>query len=124
MTKSELSVFMFGLYYIFAIGMPFMFFPNFALGLFGLGAGDGVWVRILGLFVSIMGAYYLLAVRAEIELFYGWTVPSRYATALMQVLMAGLGLAGPALLLFAAFDAAAATLTWAALRSERAAEQA
>jgi len=118
MTKTELSVFMFGIYYIFSIGVPFLFFPHYALGLFGLVAGDDAWIRVLGLIIAIMGAYYVAAVRCGLGAFYTWTVPSRYATSALQVLLVALGLIGPALLMFAAFDASTATLTWLALRAE------
>ena len=124
MTKTELSVFMFGLYYIFSIGLPFLFFPHYALGLFGLVAGGELWVRVLGLIIAIMGAYYVAAVRGGVRAFYPWTVPSRYATGALQAVMVGLGLAGPALLMFAAFDTATASLTWLALRAEKDGEEA
>ncbi len=118
MTKTELSIFMFGLYYIFSIGVPFLFFPHFALGLFGLEAGADGWIRVLGLIIAIMGAYYVAAVRGGVSAFYPWTVPSRYATAALQALLVALGMIGPSLLMFAAFDASTATLTWLARRAE------
>ncbi len=118
MTKTELSVFMYGLYYVYAIGLPFLLIPHFALGLFGLVAEGEVWVRVLGLAVAITGVYYVLAVRAGLKPFYPWTVPARFATAGLQALLVALGMVGPALLLFAGLDALAGGLTLAALKAE------
>jgi len=128
MTKTALSVFMFGLYAIFGVGLPFLLIPHFALGLFGMTAGDDVWVRMLGLFVLIMGIYYVMAVKVDFEPFYSWTVPARYATATFMTVMPILGAVAPTILIFAAVDAIAATLTVLAMRvdaaeaAERAAE--
>lgn len=128
MTKTALSVYMFGLYAIFGIGLPFLLIPHFALGLFGMTAGDDMWVRMLGLFVLIMGVYYVMAVRVDFEPFYNWTVPARYSTAAFMTVMPILGAVAPTILIFAAVDAISATLTLLARRvdateaAERAAE--
>lgn len=117
MSKAKLSVVVFGLYLIFVVGLGFMFIPHSLLNLFGLSAGDDFWVRFAGMLATIIGAYYLLAARAEIESFYLWTVPARYYAAAFMVLMVVLGKIGPVLLLFAAIDAASATWTWVATRT-------
>ena len=120
MTKTELSIFMYGLYYIFSIGMPFLLFPHYALGLFGLEAGDDVWIRVLGLMVIIIGAFYIAAVRAGLTPFYPWTIAPRFESSALQILVVALGMAGPALLMFAGFDALTAGLTLWALKAEAA----
>ena len=91
MSKAGLSVFVFG-FYLVIVGFGFMIAPHWNLRLFGLSAGDDVWIRMVGMLASIIGAYYLLAGRARLEVFFKWTVPGRYY-------------------------AAAATWTWMALRS-------
>ena len=40
MNKAQVSLFVFGLYMIFVVGLGFMFVPMFVLNLFGLSAGD------------------------------------------------------------------------------------
>jgi hypothetical protein len=120
MTKIAFSVFMFGLYAIFGVGLPFLLIPHFALGLFGMTAGDDMWVRLLGLFVAIMGGYYVMAVRVDFEQFYGWTVPARYVTATFMAVMPIFGAVAPTILLFAAADAISATLTMLAKRADAA----
>jgi nitrate reductase gamma subunit len=117
MSKARLSVVVFGLYLIIVVGLGFMLVPQIPLDLFGLGAADDFWVRFAGMLSSIIGAYYLLAAREEMESFYLWTVPARYFAAAFMLLMVVLGKIGSVLLLFAAIDAASATWTWIASRS-------
>ena len=119
MTKSQVSLFVFGLYMVFVVGLGFMTVPMFILNLFGLTAGDDVWIRMVGMLASIIGAYYVLAVRAGLDRFIPWTVALRYYAAAFMALIVVLGKIGPALLLFAAIDIAGATWTWFALRSTR-----
>lgn len=117
MSKAALSV-----YQISGICLPFLLIPDFALGLFGLSAGDGMWVRMTGLLAGISGFYFVMAVSSDLERFYGWTVPARFATALYLTVMVLLGKTGPMMLLFAGIDAIAGGLTWAALAVERKAD--
>ena len=117
MSKARLSVVVFGLYLVFVVGLGFMLVPQVPLNLFGLGAGDDFWVRFAGMLSFIIGVYYLLAARAEMESFYFWTVPARYFAAAFMLLMVVLGKIGSVLLLFAAIDAATATWTWIAVAS-------
>ena len=116
MSKAGLSLFVFG-FYLIIVGFGFMIAPHWNLRLFGLSAGDDVWIRLVGMLASMIGAYYLLAVRARLEVFFQWTVPGRYYAAGFMALMFVLSKVGPAIVLFAAIDAAAATWTWMALRS-------
>lgn len=120
MSKTALSVYMFGLYAIFGVGLPFLLIPHFAIGLFGMTAGDDMWIRLLGLFVLIMGCYYVMAVRVDFEQFYGWTIPARYATATFMTVAPIAGIVAPTILIFAAVDGIAATLTLLAKRADAA----
>lgn len=98
------------------VGGGFMIAPHLVLNMFGLSAGDDIWIRMVGMLASIIGVYYLLVVRARLEVFVKWTVPGRYYAAGFMALMFALGKVGPAILLFAAVDAVAATWTLIALR--------
>ena len=73
MSKAGLSVFVFG-FYLVIVGLGFMIAPHWNLRLFGLSAGDDVWIRRVGMLASMIGAYDLLAVRARLEVFFQWTV--------------------------------------------------
>ncbi len=119
MNKAQISLFFFGLYMMFVVGLGFMFIPMFILDLFGLSAGDDVWIRFVGMLALIMGGYYILAVRAGMDQFIAWTVMMRYFAAGFMVLIFVLGKQGASLLLFAAIDVIAATWTWFALRADK-----
>ena len=118
MSKARLSLFIFGLYMVFIAGCGFMFMPHFLLGLFGLSAGDDIWIRFVGMLASIVGIYYLLAVHANLERFFVWSVSIRYYAVAFMVLMVGLGKVGAPILAFAAIDALGATWTWILLRQK------
>ena len=48
MSKAGLSVFVFG-FYLVIVGFGFMIAPHWNLRLFGLSAGDDVWIRMVGI---------------------------------------------------------------------------
>ena len=117
MNKARFSIFVFGLYMVFVVGTGFLLIPHFVLNLFGLSAGDDVWIRFVGMLASIIGFYYVQVARVGLDRFIPWTVAGRYYAAALMVLFVVLGKVGPGMVLFAAVDAAAATWTWLALRS-------
>ena len=119
MKNARLSVLVFGLYLVIVAGLGFMFMPMQILHLFGLTAGDDVWIRFVGMLASIIGFYYIQVARTGLDRFISWTVPGRFYAAAFMVLLVVLKMAGPGLLLFAAIDAGAATWTWFALRSAK-----
>ncbi len=118
MTRAQLSVYMFGLYLISGVCLPFLLIPHFTLGLFGLSAGDGMWVRFVGVLAGIIGAFYVSAVPTWTDIMLGWTVPARYVSATFMCAMVALGKAGLALLIFAGLDAMTASITWIAIRAD------
>lgn len=119
MTKAALSVYMYGLYLVSGVALPFLIAPHFTLGIFGLSAGDNIWVRFVGLLAGIIGSFYISAVLTRTDKFLAWTIPTRYASATFMSVMAALGEAGIALLLFASLDALTASLTWVAIRADQ-----
>jgi hypothetical protein len=117
MNNAAVSVYVFGIYLLGLVGPGFMVMPHAMLGLAGLSAGDDLWIRVVGLLAALIGFYYVMAARAQLDPFFRWTVGARCAAAAFMVLMVLLGKAGPALLLFAAADLAAAGWTFMSLRS-------
>jgi hypothetical protein len=91
--------------------LGFIFIPMPILALFGLSAGDEVWVRVVGMLASIIGFYYVQAVRAGLDQFIAWTVPGRYFAAAFMAILVAFNIVGPGLLLFGSVDAADATWT-------------
>ena len=118
MTRAALSVYMYGLYLISSVALPFLIIPHFTLGLFGLTAGDELWVRFVGLLAGVLGGFYIAAVLTRTDTILGWTIPARYASASFMAAMTVLGAAGLGLLIFATLDALTASITWAALRAD------
>lgn len=118
MTRAALSVYMYGLYLVSGVGLPFLLIPHFTLGLFSLSAGDDMWIRFVGLLAGIIGAFYVAAVLTRTHILYGWTVPARYVSATFMCFMVAMGKAGLALLIFAALDALTASITWVAIRAD------
>lgn len=118
MTRAALSVYMYGLYLTGSVALPFLIFPHFTLGLFGLSAGDELWVRFTGILAGVLGGFYIAAVLTRNDPVLSWTIPARYASASFMAVMAALGAAGPGLLIFAALDALSASITWVALRAD------
>lgn len=117
MKNARVSLVVFGCYMVFVAGVGFMVAPMVILDLFGLSAGDDVWIRFVGMLASILGVYYIRVARSQLDRFILWTVPTRYYAAAFMVLMVVLGKMGRGLLLFAAIDAIGATWTWLAVRS-------
>jgi hypothetical protein len=50
MSKSALSVFVFGLYLL-VVGIVMLVVPNFLLGLFSIPSTTEVWIRVAGMLV-------------------------------------------------------------------------
>ena len=124
MTKAALSVYMYGFYLIAGVGLPFIIIPHFTLGMFGMSAGDDVWVRFVGVLSAVIGGFYVAAVLTNTERLFAWSVPARYASATFMATMVALDEIGLALLIFAALDAFAGSITWLAIRADEAEEEA
>ncbi|NLI83442.1 MAG: hypothetical protein GX443_17415 [Deltaproteobacteria bacterium] len=81
MNRARLSVLVFGFYMVFMVGLGFLLFPMIILDFFHLSAGDDVWIRFVGMLASIMGVYYILFARSQLDRFIPSTVSARYYAA-------------------------------------------
>lgn len=118
MTRAALSVYLYGLYLVSGVALPFLIVPHFTLAIFGLSAGDELWVRFAGLLAGVIGGFYVAAVLTRNHPVLGWSVPARYVSATFMAAVAALGMAGLGLLIFAVFDALTASITWVAIRAD------
>ncbi|GAB4239786.1 MAG: hypothetical protein Kow0032_27040 [Methyloligellaceae bacterium] len=118
MTRAALSVYMYGMYLVTGVGLPFLIIPHFTLGLFGMSAGDDMWIRFVGVLSGMIGGFYIAAVLTHTHRFFAWTVPARYLSATFMATMVVLGKVGIALLMFAALDALTGSITWLAIRAD------
>ena len=116
MNRAALSVFVWGIYMLFS-GSAFLFIPDTVLPLFGFSPTTEGWVRVVGLLVGIVGAYYIDGARNNFILFFKMTVFGRLAFALGTLFLVLLNLSQPPLLIIGTTDAIGAIWTWLSLRS-------
>lgn len=116
MSRSALSVFIFGIYLI-AVGVALVAIPNTVLGLLGFPASSEIWPRIVGGLALVLAYYYIQAARQELTAFFRWTVQARAAVFVLFAAFVLLRLAQVPLLLLGTVDLLAAIWTGLALRS-------
>lgn len=121
MSRSAMSVFVFSIY-LYVLGFVLVVTPDTLLRIFRFPEADGLWIRVVGMLVIILGFYYSHAARAEIRPFLLWTVIGRTSVLLFFIAFVVAGLAPPVLIAFGVIDFAAAMWTLFALRSDAAAE--
>ena len=119
MTSSARTVFIFGIY-LAVLGIGLLVAPGPVLAPFGLPAPQEVWVRVGGMVIAFLGAYYMLAAKHGLRPFLAWTVATRASVIVVFAVLVATGLGPMVLLLFGAVDLAGAVWTWAALRREAA----
>ncbi len=115
------TVFVFGCYML-LLSVPLLLAPNLLLGLFGFALTDEVWIRVVGLLVLYLGAYYVLAGRNDILPFISATVPIRASVLPIFAVFVAAEMVSPMLLVLGLADVIGAAWTWQALRSERLAD--
>lgn len=106
--------------YLLVLGAVLILVPNTLLTLFGIAPTVEVWIRVAGMLVLILGAYYVLAALADLREFIRWTMPLRVVAAAFLALFVLLGYAPAVMLLAAIIELAGAAWTWFALRRVRA----
>jgi len=117
MSRSALSLFVFSIY-LYLLGFVLVVTPNTLLRIFAFPDADGLWIRVVGMLVIILGFYYSHVARAEMRPFFVWTVIARTSVLLFFIAFVIAGLAPPALILFGIVDFAAAMWTLLAIRSD------
>lgn len=113
--NAKLSLQVFGIYMVVVAGLGLIFIPHFILGMFGMSAGDDVWIRMVGMLASIIGVYYLLAAYSDTTEMYGWSVWIRFYAGAFMIALFLLGMLGAGILVFAAVDILGALWTRSAL---------
>lgn len=117
MNPAAKSVFAFGLYLV-VVGLGLLVAPNPFLAPLGFApVADPAWLRVLGVLTLVIAAYYLLAARAGLTVFFRWTVFVRTGVFLALSTLVLLHLAPVPLVLLGLVDLAAALWTASALRT-------
>jgi hypothetical protein len=119
MTPAAKSVFAFGLYLV-LVGLGLLVAPNPFLTPLGFApVADPAWLRVLGVLTLVIAAYYLLAARAGLMVFFRWTVFVRIGVFCVLGALVLLHLAPAPLVLLGTIDLVAALWTACALRSAK-----
>ncbi|MEQ1693740.1 MAG: hypothetical protein ABMA00_20800, partial [Gemmatimonas sp.] len=116
MTRAARSVFVFG-FYLIGTSAILLGSPNSLLGMLQLAPTTEPWIRVLGLVVGILGAYYVVAARADLVPFFRATVWLRGLALLGFAGLAAAALAPSTLIGFGIVDALGALWTWKELQS-------
>ena len=121
MSRSAMSVFVFSIY-LYILGFVLVVTPDILIRIFSFPEADGLWIRVVGMLVIILGFYYSHAARADFKPFFVWTVIGRTSVLLFFIAFVVAGLAPAALILFGLVDFVAAMWTLFAMRSDAAAQ--
>lgn len=109
------TVFYFAIYLV-ILGLTLLISPNTLLGLFGIPVTPEVWIRVVGMLVLFLAFYYYMAAKADLIIFFRWTVGARSLVIVFFTAFVLLKLAPPALILFGVIDLLSAFWTWWALK--------
>ena len=116
MSQAAISIVAWGIYMMTA-GLGLLFIPNTMLAMVGLPESTDVWIRVAGLLVSILGAYYAYCACRNVIPFFRVTIPGRMAFAVGLIVLVMLGFSGPGLLILAGIDLLGAWWTWLSFRA-------
>ena len=116
MNRAAMSVLVWGIY-LMGAGLGFLLMPNIVLSLFRFSTTSEGWIRILGLLVAIVGAYYLNSAQNNVIPFFRMTIWGRFAFALGSLVLVLMSLSEPPLLMIGTLDALGAVWTWLSLRA-------
>ena len=92
MSRSALSVFVYGIYALLA-GAGFLFFPDLILELFGFAPRTDHWILVVAILTLGLAYYYLSSARAEDRHFFGISWKGRIWFFAATTTLAILGLA-------------------------------
>jgi len=106
--------------YEFVVGATLLLAPNLLLAILGIPSTSEVWIRVAGVLVLVVGAFFLQSARTGNIHFYRLTVNVRIGVGLQIVALVVTGAGPPVLLLFAVLDWLGAAWTGLTLRAESA----
>jgi hypothetical protein len=107
--------------YLSVLAAWLLFAPNEFLALFRFPPlEEDVWIRIIGMFLTVLAYFSYQSARSENTDYFHWSVHVRATVILFFGAFVMLNGAPPILLLFGLVDLAAAIWTWRALRRDAA----
>lgn len=117
MTSSAKSVYFFGCYLL-LLGIILLVQPNWLLIPVGIPVTDEVWIRVVGMLVLALSAYYLTAGKLDFTPILKMTVYVRGSIILFFTTFVLMHWVQPAIILFGVIDLLGAIHTYIALRKE------
>src|SRR5215212_5657262 len=113
MSAASKTVYYFA-FYLYAVALTLIFFPNFLLKTVGIPETNEVWIRIVGVLAFCI-AYYYHHKAGDVQ-FCRSTIPTRVFVFICFLTFAMLEYVSPMLIGFGAIDLLGAVWTWSALR--------
>lgn len=117
MSKSALSAKVFALY-LFAVGAALILVPNLLLSVFGIPPTTEVWIRVIGVIVTMLGVYAWVAGHHDIKPILEASVYTRSIVFVAFTTLALLGLVSPMIILFGAVELLGGLWTYYALKAD------
>lgn len=118
MSHAGKSSFVYGIYAL-LLGGVLLVKPYFVLGEYGMPPGCEPWVRMLGMFLFVLGIYYVGAALREMVEYFDLSVFGRYSVMVFVSIFVLLGFIPRIFIVLGVIDLFAATWTLIALRSVR-----
>ena len=116
MSSAGRSLFLFGIYTA-AVGIGLLLLPDTMLGVFGIPTTNEVWIRVVGLLISLLGFYYIMAGRKDLTEFIRLSVYGRAVVIVPYIVFIALGFVQPIVIVFGIVDLLGAIWTSLELRS-------
>ncbi len=117
MSQSAKSVYYFG-FYLVVLGLTLILQPNLLLGIVGLPETTEVWIRVVGMLVLALSAYYIMVGKSDHTLFLKVTVYVRSCIILFFIAFTLAGWVQPVIILFGVVDLLGAAWTYLLLKKE------
>ncbi|MDX6443984.1 MAG: hypothetical protein QOH71_1058 [Blastocatellia bacterium] len=118
MSSAGKSSLVYGIYAL-VLGGVFLVKPYSILGDYGMPRGCEPWIRILGMFIFVLGEYYVGAARRDLIEYFELSVFGRYSVTVFMTIFVSLGFVPKVFIVMGIIDMFAATWTLIALRSDR-----
>jgi hypothetical protein len=118
MSGAARSSFAYGIYGL-ASGATLLVKPYFVLGLYGMSPDCQGWVRMLGMFLFVLGIYYIVAALREMVEYFELSIFGRFSVMVFMTIFVLLGYVPRISILLGVIDLFAGAWTLVALRSQR-----
>ena len=117
MSKSAISVFIYGIY-LAINGIMLLFIPNVLLNSLGIEPTTEVWIRLAGILLMAVAVYYILGAKNELIVIMKATAFIRFTIILFFSAFVLLNLVSPNIIIISAIDFLGGAWTFLMLKKE------